>query len=139
MNKRHTDIRYREDFEAKCLLCNSWFPLTLDFWYPKAGMARCRACWRAYHRAHEAGRRGDDAVAEGKREANRLRYWANRPKALAAGRRWRAAHVEEISAYNRAYRARNAERLRLAHAAYYADARAVILVKKRRAYAERVA
>lgn len=139
--RRHTDLRFRADtgFEAKCLLCLSWWPMTLEYWSPKNGLYRCLSCWRSYKRAYERGRRGDDAVAEAKRESNRLAYWENRPRNLAAQRVWRARNRERIAAYNKAYRAEHADELREKRQAYYADARPVILVKKRAAYRERAA
>lgn len=142
---RHVDIRYREvaddemGFEAKCPLCEQWSPLTLEFWYPRSGMSRCKACWRAYKAAKERGRTGDDAVAEGKREANRVRYWLNRERSLAQSRLWREANKERVAAYNKAYKEANRERLRAASKAYYDEAREVILIKKRHAYRERAA
>ena len=70
--RRHVDIRYRPDgFEAKCLMCAEWHPLTLDYWHPKHGMVRCKACLRAYHRAWQAGKSREEAWAEGVRECRR--------------------------------------------------------------------
>jgi hypothetical protein len=111
--RRDVDIRYRPDgFEAKCLMCHEWHPLTLDYWYPKHGMVRCKACLRAYRAAWQRGKRRDEAWAEGVRECRRVTYRANREERLAATDRWRAQNRERIAAYMRDYRARNRDRLR---------------------------
>lgn len=132
----HHPVRYREDtgWEYRCALCAEWWPLDLTHWRPKSGMARCAACWRAYFAAKERGRSAVEAVAEAKREANRVRYAANRQARLAANRAWREANRERIAAYNRAYRERNRAELATYARAYYAEAQDVILAKKRAAY-----
>ena len=100
------DIRHRETFEAKCLACHEWQPLTLEHWTPSHGMTRCKACHRAYQRAWQAGKRGDAAWSEGVRECRRVAYRANRPERLAKTQAWRARNRERIAAYMRDYRAR---------------------------------
>jgi hypothetical protein len=105
--RRDVGIRYRPDgFEAKCLMCGEWQPLTLTYWYPKHGMARCRACLRAYHRAWQAGKNRDESWAEGVKECRRATYWANRTERLAKVQVWRGKNRERIAAYMREYRAR---------------------------------
>lgn len=132
----HRIVRYRDDtgFEMKCVVCLGWWPTTLEYWNPKAGLVRCRSCWRAYFRAKERGYRSVEAVAEAKREANRLAYWSNREGNLASQRRWRAAHKPETTAYNRAYRERHKVELLEKRRAYYAECRSAILMKKRDRY-----
>lgn len=132
-------MRHREDtgFEAKCLYCGEWWPITLEYWKPRGGMARCKACWTLYHRMHEAGRRLDEFVVEAKRQAERIRYRTHRPARLTANLAWKAAHKEHIRAYNKAYRAKNREAGLARNAVYYAEAREAILFKKRLAYRER--
>lgn len=39
-------IRFRGEPEMRCEQCHSWWPLTDDFWYPRRGWHRCRACSR---------------------------------------------------------------------------------------------
>jgi hypothetical protein len=41
-----TGCRFRGDvgYEGRCNACAEWWPLTDEFWYPRQGMARCRAC-----------------------------------------------------------------------------------------------
>ena len=106
-NRRHTDIRYRAPiFEARCRTCAEWLPLDLDHWTPSHGMARCKACLRAYQTAWQRGKRGDEAWAEGVKEARRVKYRCEREERLAATNRWRAANRDRIAAYMREYRAR---------------------------------
>lgn len=135
----HRIVRYREDtgFEMKCALCESWWPVSLEYWNAKAGLVRCKSCWRAYFRAKERGYRSVEAVAEAKREANRLVYWANRDERREKQRVWRAAHPEQMRAYSARYRERHRAKLTAMNRAYYAECRDVITAKKRVAYAER--
>ena len=105
--RRHVDIRHRPDgFEAKCLMCAEWHPLTLDYWHPKHGMVRCKACLRAYRRAWQAGKSREEAWAEGVRECRRAVYRANRTERLAKVQAWRVKNRARIAAYMREYRAR---------------------------------
>ena len=59
---RYRGVRYRDDtgFELRCDDCAGrqdgnpiYWPVTLEFWNPKAGMGRCRACWWALFRKRE--------------------------------------------------------------------------------------
>lgn len=126
-------------FEMQCLSCLIYVSLVEEEWQPKAGLTRCRSCWREYKRLHEEGRRNDEIKGELKRTAARLRYRFNRPDRLARNKAWRDAHKEHIRAYNKAYRELHKDRLRAQRMAYAAECRDVILAKKRRAYAEKVA
>lgn len=137
----HRTVRYRADtgFEAKCMYCSEWWPLTLEYWLPRGGMQRCAACWALYHRLHEAGRRADELVVEAKRAANKARYYADRERRLAYNREYKARNRERLREYNREYRVKNRQRLLDESRAYYAEARPVLLAKKRQAYAERAA
>lgn len=137
----HRTMRYRDDsgFEAKCLYCREWWPLTLEYWRPKGGLARCASCWTLYKRLNMAGRRADELIRAARNQAGRVRYHANKAKSLEAARVWRAKNKAHIAEYNRAYRARNPERSRAESAAYYAEARDVILLKKRAAYRAKAA
>lgn len=134
---REEPIRWRDGgFQYRCGMCDQWWFLTREFWKPYNGMKRCAACWREYHRIHEANRNQDEATRLVKNYKDRLRYAENRPQRLAANRAWKAANRERIREYNRSYRERNKERLAAENKAYYDDARDVILMKKRQAYAE---
>jgi hypothetical protein len=68
--------RYRPDtgYEGKCNSCVDWWPLTDEFWYPRQGMARCRACI-------------NETQARGARRSRA--YRVERPALLAAARRKR--------------------------------------------------
>lgn len=137
---REAPVRYRDgDFEFRCAMCDQWWPLTTDFWRPANGMQRCKACWREYHRIREAARTADEATRLVKNYKNRLRYAENREARRESNRRWREANREHRAAYNKAYRERNKARIQEQSAAYYAEAREVILLKKRRARAEAAA
>lgn len=99
--------RWREDgWQLQCRTCGDWWPLTVEFYDPKHGTARCRACWAEYQRQYQRGRRLDEGVVTGIRAARRAKYRANREAHLAATRRWKAANRERIAAYQREYRAR---------------------------------
>jgi hypothetical protein len=133
-------VRYRpEGFELQCSYCREFLPLTVEFWRVTSGLARCKACWAAYFAARQRGYSAVQANREAKRDSDRARYRANRISYNAANRAWKATHKAETAAYNREYRARNRQRLVAQGAAYYAEARPVILMKKRLAYRERAA
>ncbi len=137
MSTSRVAIRYREEWEARCETCNSWWPLDGEFWQPKNGMVRCKACWREYFRLKERGRTSDEAVAEQKRAANRLRYAEHRQERLARNRAWKAANPDKVLAYRRKTYAANRAKRAAESRAYYAEARDVILLKKRAKYRER--
>ena len=103
---RHTDIRYADGFQAKCLNCREWLPIDLSYWSPSDGMARCKACLRAYHREWQRTKRADLAWAAGVREARRVEYRANREDRLARTKAWRDQNRGRIREYMRGYRAR---------------------------------
>lgn len=99
--------RYREgEWELRCRTCGDWWPLTLEFYNPRHGTARCKACWREYQRLYEQGRRADQTVAIGIRAAQRAKYHANRDVRRASSRRWKAANRARIAAYQREWRER---------------------------------
>lgn len=67
-----------EEFQKRCDSCAStgrgpiYWPLTLEFWEPKHGMTRCRACWRRRHAAKvREALRHDPVRYARKLEANR--------------------------------------------------------------------
>lgn len=133
-----TGVRWREDtgFEGKCDYCREWWPLDPDAWYPKSGMRRCRACWAEYKRQKEAGRRADEIVHAMVKARSRERYHMHRERRLAANRQWKAAHREHVRDYQRRWREANHEKVNEYARRYYAEARDVILFKKRAAYAD---
>lgn len=99
--------RYRDgEWELRCRTCGDWWPLTLDFYTPRHGTARCKACWREYQRLYQHGRRQDPSVVLGIRASQRAKYRATREQRLACTRRWKAANRERIAAYQREWRAR---------------------------------
>jgi hypothetical protein len=99
--------RYREDgWELRCRTCGDWWPLTTEFYDPKHGTVRCRACWREYQRLYQQGARLDPSVVIGMRAAQRAKHRANPEVKREACRRWREANRERIAAYAREWRAR---------------------------------
>lgn len=131
-------IRWRDNqAEAQCPTCRDWWPTVSEFWAPPHGMSRCRACWREYHRLHQAGRMQDEIIAELTRAGNRARYAMNRQRKLDATKRWRERNREHVAAYGRAYREAHKDELRAKRRLYEAECRDVILLKKRRAYVEK--
>jgi hypothetical protein len=99
----YAGIRYRADigWELRCESCShdreqSYWPLTLEFWNPNAGMTRCRACWteaaRERRRSGRGGRRLSVAAQLAANLARRAyqREWASRRRQderLAEGRK----------------------------------------------------
>lgn len=104
---QHSTVRFRGEYELQCRECSEFWPLTDEFWDPVHGMWRCRACLRAYAAARQRGYMASEAAKEARREANAVKYWANRDERLAANRAYKAAHREQIAAYNKAYREKN--------------------------------
>lgn len=37
-----------EGREWRCKTCLAWLPTDAEFWYPRRGLARCRACQQEY-------------------------------------------------------------------------------------------
>jgi len=81
-------VRYDHDlgeFQLRCGDCarrgmNAYWPLTLDFWAPKHGMNRCRAC----HNAIRARRLREQLRSDPARKAEK--YAANREQRRIKGR-----------------------------------------------------
>lgn len=82
-----TGIRYRpEGWEFRCGSCarqgkQSYWPLTPEFWSPRLGMARCRAC-----------------LAESRNVAERRRYRENHAEILQRNAAYRRACAPELAA-----------------------------------------
>ena len=72
-----TGVRFRADtgWEGKCDACATYWPLTDEFWYPRQGCRRCRACINETQtrgaRYHRAQMTADELAA--RRHANHLR------------------------------------------------------------------
>ena len=99
-----------EEWQHRCGECRQWWPLTFDFWTPRHGMARCKACWAEYQRLYQAERRGDPEVVVGIRAAQRAKYAAIKDIKNARTREWKARNREHIRAYQREYYARTRDR-----------------------------
>lgn len=105
-----TGVRVREgEFEGQCAYCREYLPLTTEFWVPRHGVQRCKACLQEYKRLHQAGYKGDPRMALW-RANNRIRYrsltFAEKERRREINRQWKAEHREHIAEYNRAYRER---------------------------------
>ena len=139
-----TGVRWRADtgWEVRCKDCAkakvsaAWWPLTDEYWR-RDSMIRCRACHLAVKRRKSREHHARDPRAN--RERSRAYYEANRELLLLKGKdrhdrtkaersaymkAYRLANLERIKAYQAAYRARNRERLAMLARAYYAEKRA---------------
>ena len=89
-------------FMLRCEHCalrhegSTFWPLTLEFWNPAAGLQRCRSCYN-YRR-----RKQRSQSIEAQRARMRARYWANRDAHLAKRRTYYAKNSEWINAKHRA-------------------------------------
>lgn len=96
----HRGIRWRSDvgFEMRCDECarrgqsRTYWPLDLEFWRPRAGLARCRACQLE-----------DNARRERERYWNDPEYRARKLAALTRSAKDRAAtdKVKRLERYAR--------------------------------------
>ena len=102
-----TGVRYREDgFQGQCETCRDWWPLELDYWLPRWGLRRCRACVKAHRADHQNARyRNEPAYREARREAARLTAWkdrVNKPDVISERKRaYYEANRERILAVSR--------------------------------------
>lgn len=76
-------VRYIDgEFQLRCDHCAKsrqgafYWPITLEYWDPKRGMGRCRACWVIRHRALQRER--DRQNVERVRAKNNAYRQANR-------------------------------------------------------------
>jgi hypothetical protein len=88
------------EFEAQCGDCaaaarRSYWPLTRDFWDPRLGVQRCRACQNTRRRL--ARRAKIDVRAKA-----RAYYHGHREHRLAWRKAWHAANRERVNAERRA-------------------------------------
>lgn len=114
-----TGVRFRtaSGFEGRCDMCREWWPIDTEFWDPKHGLSRCRACLRAFK--NETARRkyaSDAQWAERKRleaRAQRLAkgrgYGHERWRRIAADPEQLAAHKERSRRNVKAFRQRQRE------------------------------
>lgn len=105
MSIRRVSVRYnrREDeWEMRCDTCVSsgqtkgWWPLSLEFWDPKSGLQRCRACLNTAKRLKRR------QTADERRAKQRAYYYDHRAQRLAWRKAYHAKHREEINAERRA-------------------------------------
>ena len=68
-----TGVRFHEDWEGKCDACAQWWPLTDEFWYPRQGVRRCRACINMTQSRPARFQRAKTAEEVAIRKADRLR------------------------------------------------------------------
>lgn len=105
------NVRFRPDvgWEMRCDDCRSkraamYWPLTHDYWNAR-NMTRCRACHRDRKNAYER--------ASTSRKAYLARYREREREAIEInGRAYYDVNREALLAYNREYRAKNADRIR---------------------------
>ena len=87
-----TGVRFREEWEGKCDSCATYWPLTDEFWYPRQGCRRCRACINETQargaRNHRATMTEPERLALRRAaKLRRLREWASAKRIGAAIRR----------------------------------------------------
>ncbi len=79
-------VHWREDtgWEGKCNDCATYWPLTHEFWYPRQGTARCRACVNERQRRGARRARASMIDLAAIRRSEELRYkreWARAKRA----------------------------------------------------------
>ena len=107
MSVNRVSVRYDRaegEFTMQCPSCLSaggtkaYWPLTLEFWDPRNGMQRCRAC----HVLSRRKARMEKQTPEQRREKQRAYYYANRPQRLAWRKQYHSLNHERINAARRA-------------------------------------
>ncbi len=103
-------VRIREgDFEGQCAYCREYLPLSAEFWpLQEHGLRRCKACLREYKRIRQAGYLATRRAAYNAGVRARMAFQSPEEKArrAAANRAWKARNRERVAEYNRAYKAR---------------------------------
>lgn len=80
-------VRYAETgFEMRCDACLDWWPIDLEFWYPRRGLSRCLACSRAGRREVIQKFRASPERRAAERAAHRAYWRANAPEINARRR-----------------------------------------------------
>ena len=117
----HVPPRWRDDvWELRCRSCGDWWPLTEDFYSPRHGVARCKACWAAYWAGWQRNKMSEDGVRRQRQDAQRAKYAADpelRARRAAALKAWKDANREHVRAYARELYARKRAANRLEKAA----------------------
>lgn len=105
MSIRRVSVRYdkaEDEFTMRCDSCSAagkqkaWWPISLEFWEPRSGLQKCRAC---HNLAKRLARR---KTAAEKRAAQRAYYYAHRDHRLAWRKQYHAKNNERINAARRA-------------------------------------
>ena len=97
-------VRWKDGgFEAKCPLCSEFLAVTEEFWFPRSGVTRCRACWTEYRRLRQRGYMADEAMRRVTRIKNRMHYQANREQYGAMNAAWKARNRPRVKAYRAAH------------------------------------
>ncbi len=93
-------VRFRDEFEMRCEVCDGWWPMSPEFWYPRRGVSRCLAClrdkdavWRRTQRPRPAQRRKTVTWQSALRK---------RLQGRAAQARYYRGHADEVRAKRRA-------------------------------------
>lgn len=102
-----SNVRWEREMDEPQLRCEScatkggpyWWPLTKEFWDPRLGFARCRAC-------HNAARRKARRAAMDPNAKQRQYYREHREHRLAWVHDYRARNRERINELRRAAYAR---------------------------------
>jgi hypothetical protein len=122
-----TGVRWRRDvgpdggFEGQCEACLEWWPLDLEFWYPRRSLRHCRDCERTKTRLRLAKLREDPAVRAQYVADNRAYYEYARDAINAKRREQRRIrrlldpeYAERRRAYQREWKRRRREQERAA-------------------------
>lgn len=95
-----------EAFEMQCDTCLGFLPVTTEFWVPKHGLTRCRACYRESNNVRQARKNGARRADPGYRlieaEALRIKRGANRDAWLEYRRAYYRANRDHLCAMRRA-------------------------------------
>lgn len=101
-NKHESAVRGSEVWEMRCDSCASagqtkaWWEIDSEFWDPRSGLQRCRACNATRKRmAHRQ-------TVEERRAKQRAYYYENHATRLAWRKAYHAANHERINAERRA-------------------------------------
>jgi hypothetical protein len=86
----HSRVRFRPDvgFELRCDECADrgggacFWPLDLEFWVPRRGMTRCRACHTRRDTINQRRLR-EESAAHRERDVKRMRAYRRREKVRA--------------------------------------------------------
>lgn len=99
MKTYQAPVRWNEELGwlLRCDVCvlvksgTAWWPLTDEFWDPRHGMTRCRACWRARDRDWHRKMRPEVVRAHAAKYRAYKAEWARRKRAQLRAERQRNA------------------------------------------------